>query len=258
MTAIGLAEIVAGHRARVAADRRSFEAELEIARNSPSPRDFAGALGDDKISLIAEVKRRSPSRGDLAPHLEPGPLAKAYVAGGASAVSVLTDENFFGGSWADLHEARSACGVPVLRKDFTLSPLDVCDVRSKGADAVLLIAAVLEDGLLAELVALAAELGLVALVETHTEGEIDRALAAGATVVGINQRDLGDFTVDPERAARLASAVPAGCVRVAESGVRSPEDVRRAAAAGFDAVLVGEQLVTAADPEAEARRLVGG
>ena len=258
MTAVGLPEIVEVHRARVAADRRSFEAELETARNSPPPRDFSGALGGDEISLIAEVKRRSPSRGEFAPRLEAGSLAKAYVAGGASAVSVLTDEQFFGGSWADLHEARSACGVPVLRKDFTLSPLDVCDVRSQGADAVLLIVAVLEDGLLADLITLAAELDLAALVETHSEGEIDRAIAAGATLVGINQRDLGDFTVDSGRAARLASAVPAGCVRVAESGVRSPEDVRRASEAGFDAVLVGEQLVTAQNPEAEARRLVQG
>lgn len=253
-----LAAIVEHHQRRVADDPRSAERLLEEARSRPAPRDFAAAISGSGISLIAEIKRRSPSRGWLARDLDPAQLAKAYAAGGATCLSVLTDAEFFGGAWEDLAEARQAAGLPVLRKDFTLSPLDVCDARLNGADAILLIAAVLDDAQLRDFRALADELGLGALVEAHDEREIDRALASGATVVGVNQRDLGDFSVDPERAARLAGRIPATVLSVAESGVRSRADVQRAAEAGYSAVLVGEHLVTSADPESAARALLEG
>ncbi|HET6775210.1 MAG TPA: indole-3-glycerol phosphate synthase TrpC, partial [Acidimicrobiales bacterium] len=198
--------------------------------------------------VIAEVKRRSPSRGDLAAGLDPAALAADYERGGATCLSVLTDGEFFGGSPDDLRAARAATRVPVLRKDFTVSPADVCDARIMGADAVLLIAAALDDDELADLHTLAVDVGLDALVEVHDEAELDRALAAGAHLVGVNQRDLVTFEVDHERAARVGAAIPPTVVRVAESGVRGPDDAATLAAAGFDAVLVGELLVTSGDP----------
>jgi indole-3-glycerol phosphate synthase len=202
--------------------------------------------------VIAEVKRRSPVKGDLAPGIDPAALAAAYARGGAACVSVLTDVDFFGGSYRDLAETRRGAGpdLPILRKDFTVSPNDVADTRMIGADAVLLIVAALDDTELADLHALAGELGLDALVEVHDEAELDRALASGATLVGVNQRDLETFEVDPERAARLATHMPDGVVRVAESGIGGPDDARRLAGAGYHAVLVGESLVRSADPAA--------
>jgi indole-3-glycerol phosphate synthase len=200
------------------------------------------------MAVIAEIKRRSPSKGDLFPDLDPGLLAKQYADGGAACLSVLTDQAFFGGSQDDLQAARAAVAVPVLRKDFTVGPADVCDTRIMGADAVLLIVAALDDAELADLHALAVELGLDALVEVHDEPELERALAVGATLVGVNQRDLVTFEVDHDRARRVAAAMPADVVRVAESGVRGPEDAASLQAAGYDAVLVGETLVTSGDP----------
>ncbi|MDP9387959.1 MAG: indole-3-glycerol phosphate synthase TrpC, partial [Actinomycetota bacterium] len=208
-------------------------------------------------AVIAEVKRRSPSRGDLAPGLVPAALARAYAEGGAACLSVLTDARFFGGSPADLGDARAAVPLPVLRKDFTVSEHDVCDARLMGADAVLLIVAALDDAKLAAFAALAAELGLDALVEVHDEAELERALAAGATLVGVNQRDLSTFEVDTDRAVRVAGAMPEGVVRVAESGIGGPDDVARLRHAGYHAVLVGESLVTSADPAAAVRALCG-
>ncbi|HEX6595909.1 MAG TPA: indole-3-glycerol phosphate synthase TrpC, partial [Acidimicrobiales bacterium] len=202
-------------------------------------------------ALIAEVKRRSPSRGDLNRGLDPALLAKSYEAGGAAALSVLTDERWFGGSAADLATARAACDLPVLRKDFTVDARDVADARLMGADAVLLIVAVLSDDELSTFGSLAAGLGMAALVEVHDEPELDRALAAGASVVGINSRDLRTFTIDRDLPARLRGRIPAGVVTVAESGIRGRADVP----AGFDAVLVGETLVTSADPVAALREL---
>lgn len=255
-----LEAIVAHHRSRAADDPRLLEELLVAARDSALPRNFAGALAvgaaGPGIALIAEVKRRSPSRGELAPGLVAADLAKAYAAGGAACLSVLTDERFFGGSWEDLGDSREASGLPVLRKDFTVSPLDLCDARINGADAVLLIVAILDDRELSDYLDLAADLELTALVEAHDEAEIDRAVRAGARLVGVNQRDLGDFSVDHSRAERLAGMIPPGVLSVAESGIRSPDDVRRAAAAGYSAVLVGEHLVTSEDPEGEARRLL--
>jgi len=246
-----LDKIVAAHRAAARADRRSL-AELEAdAAALPPPRGFASALRDRAgVSVIAEVKRASPSKGLLAPGLEPALLAKAYEAAGASCLSVLTDVEFFQGSRSDLEEARAAVELPVLRKDFTVCAADVLDARLMGADAVLLIASILAAGELSELVGLAGSLGLDALVEVHDEVEADRALSAGARLVGVNQRDLFTFEVDTGRALRVGASLPAGVVKVAESGISGPRDVAALAAGGFDAVLVGEALVTAADPGA--------
>jgi indole-3-glycerol phosphate synthase len=204
------------------------------------------------------VKRRSPSKGDLAADLDPAALAQAYEQGGATCLSVLTDAEFFGGSPDDLRAARAATRLPVLRKDFTVSPADVCDARIIGADAVLLIAAALDDDELADLHTLALDIGLDALVEVHDEAELDRALAAGAHLVGVNQRDLVTFEVDDERAVRVGAAIPPTVVRVAESGVRGPDDAAALADAGFDAVLVGELLVTSGDPAAAVELLRSG
>jgi indole-3-glycerol phosphate synthase len=205
--------------------------------------------------VIAEIKRRSPSKGDLAPDLDPASLAKAYVHGGAAAVSVLTDREFFGGSAEDLQSARAAVDVPVLRKDFVVSELDVCDARVMGADAVLLIVAALRDPELVKLHDLATDLGMDALVEVHDEIELKRAIAAGALIVGVNQRDLKTFEVDRNLARDLAEQMPADVVKVAESGIRGRQDAAALRAAGYDAILVGETVVTAADPAAAVREL---
>ncbi len=246
-----LDRILAAHRAAAAEDRRPLVDLLHAARSLPPARGFGAALvATPGLAVIAEVKRRSPSRGPLAPDLDPAALARHYAAGGAACLSVLTDTEFFGGSAADLAAARAACALPVLRKDFTVGPRDVCDARIMGADCVLLIANALGGGELAELCAVAAEVGIDALVEVHDEDDLARAVAAGATLVGVNQRDLVTFEVDPARAERLAPLLPAGTVAVAESGVRDGADAARLAAAGYRAVLVGEALVTAADPTA--------
>ena len=200
--------------------------------------------------MIAEIKRRSPSKGDLAIDLDPAALARMYEAGGAACLSVLTDVEFFGGSAADLHIARSACALPVLRKDFTVSARDVCDARLMGADCVLLIAAALDQAELESFLALARRIGLDVLVEIHDEPELDRAIAAGADLIGVNQRDLVTFTVDTARAVRMAPLMPDGVVRVAESGITGPADASVLASAGYHAVLVGEHLVTSGDPRA--------
>lgn len=244
-----LDEILAVHRNAAAADRRDLGELVAAARVLPPVRGFRAALAAHAgLAVVAEVKRRSPSKGDLAPGLDPAVVARAYQAGGASCLSVLTDARFFGGSPADLQAAAAAApGLPVLRKDFTVAPADVCDARLMGADAVLLIAAALGDAELADLSRLAADLGLDALVEVHDEAELERALVAGATLIGVNQRDLVTFAVDTGRAERLAASIPAGVVAVAESGVRDGDDARRLADAGFDAVLVGESLVRSAD-----------
>jgi indole-3-glycerol phosphate synthase len=252
-----LADILASHRARAAADDRSLSDLLQRAATTPPPRDFAGALRGEGLACIAEIKRRSPSKGELDPGLQPDLVAKEYVAGGAACLSVLTDVDHFGGSPADLASARQASGLPVLRKDFTVQEADVVDARLMGADAVLLIVAALDDDELRRCGDRAAELGLAALVEVHDEAELERALAAGARVVGVNQRDLRTFDVDPERACALAGRIPAGVLAVAESGIRDADDARRLAGAGYDAILVGEALVRAGDRAGALRGLVG-
>ncbi len=252
-----LAEILAAHRERAQADDRRLSDLVELADRSPRPRDFVGALAGPGLSCIAEIKRRSPSKGDLDPRLDPAVVAKEYLAGGAACLSVLTDAEHFGGSSEDLAAARQAVGIPVLRKDFTVQPADVADARLMGADAVLLIVAALDDIELRTCVALAAELGLAPLVEVHDEAELGRALAADAQLVGINQRDLRTFEVDHERACRLAGRIPVDVVAVAESGIRGAQDARRLAEAGYDAILVGESLVLAVDRPGALRELVG-
>jgi indole-3-glycerol phosphate synthase len=254
-----LADILVTHRARAAADHRDLDAVAARAATSglPAPRDFVAALRGEGLACIAEIKRRSPSKGDLDPDLQPEVVAKEYVAGGASCLSVLTDEQYFGGSVADLAAAREASGLPVLRKDFTVQELDVIDARLMGADAILLIAAALTDAELTGFSLRARSLGLAALVEVHDEAELERALAAEARLIGVNQRDLRTFAVDHELAVRLAPRIPADVVAVAESGIRHGDDARRLAEAGYDAVLVGETLVRSGDKEAALRTLVG-
>ncbi|HLN16752.1 MAG TPA: indole-3-glycerol phosphate synthase TrpC [Acidimicrobiales bacterium] len=253
-----LSEIVASHRQAAAADARDVVELVCQARSAPPTRPFTAALqASSGLAVVAEVKRRSPSKGDLAPGLDPAEVAKAYAAGGAAGLSVLTDGAYFGGSPADLAAARSASGLPTLRKDFTVAEVDVCDARLMGADAVLLIVAALADDELARLQALADELGLDALLEVHDEDELARALALSPRLVGVNQRDLVTFEVDPERAARLAAHIPGDVVAVAESGISGPDDAARLAAAGYQAVLVGESLVTAPDRTAAVGALVG-
>ena len=253
-----LDKIVAHHRARASADTRSLDNLVADAMAMPAARGFAASLRTasvERLAVIAEIKRRSPSKGDLNAGLDPAAMAVAYETCGASAMSVLTDEPHFGGSVADLQTARAACGLPVIRKDFTVGPRDVCDARLMGADCVLLIAAALSTREVVEYHALATSIGLDVLVEIHDEAELDVALAAGASLVGVNQRDLVTFAVDHERAVHMASRMPAGVVRVAESGVRGPEDARSLRAAGYDAVLVGESLVTSGDVCASLRAL---
>jgi len=254
--------ILEWHRNRAKHDERRLEDLLERARAMPQTRGFESTLrsapcAPNRIAVIAEIKRRSPSKGDLLPGLGASTLAGAYERGGAACLSVLTDTVHFGGSPIDLAEARAATALPVLRKDFTVSAADVADARLMGADAVLLIVAALEQAELVQLVALSADLGIDPLVECHDEAEVERALAAGATLIGINQRDLVTFAVDAARAEKLAAVLPEHVVKVAESGVDGAEACLRLAAAGFAAVLVGEHLVTAADPERAVRSLAG-
>lgn len=246
-----LDRILDAHRVRAARDDRPLDELAAKAAAAEPARGFRAALvGDPGLSVIAEIKRRSPSKGDLNPTLDPAAMAHAYAGGGAACLSVLTDHEFFGGSADDLRRARAACHLPVLRKDFTIAERDVYDARLMGADCVLLIVAALTDAELARFVAAAREVGLDALVEVHDDAELARAIAAGADLVGVNQRDLVTFEVDHERAARLALQFPPGVVKVAESGVRGAEDAVRLARAGYDAILVGESLVTAGDPGA--------
>lgn len=246
--------ILAAHRTLAGADPRPLDVLVERARDLPPARGFRQALvqasAAGSVGVIAEVKRRSPSKGPLAPDLDPAALARAYESGGAACLSVLTDVEFFGGSADDLRAARAACSLPVLRKDFTVSAHDVCDARQMGADCVLLIAAALDDRELRELHDLATALAFDALVEIHDEAELERALAVGAALIGVNQRDLVTFEVDTARAERMASVMPEGVVLVAESGIAGPADARALRAAGYHAVLVGESLVTAPDPAA--------
>ena len=252
-----LDRIVAAHRRAAAADTRTLD-ELERAALAGRPvRPFRAALVTPGIGVIAEIKRRSPSKGDLAPDLVPAVLAKAYADGGADCLSVLTDVEFFGGAPDDLAEARNAVDLPILRKDFTVSEADVYDARAMGADAVLLIVAALSQAELSALRLLAHQLDMAALVEVHDDDELQRAVDAGVKLVGVNQRDLRTFEVDIGRAERLAEAMPPGIVKVAESGIRDADDVSRLAACGYDAILVGESLVTSADPTAAVRTLKG-
>ncbi len=254
-----LDDIIAGVRDDLAAREASvpFAEIVRAAERAPAARDGEAALRRPGLALIAEVKRASPSRGPLAEIGDPAALAAAYAAGGASAISVLTERRRFGGSLADLDVVRAAVDLPVLRKDFMVSGYQVHEARAHGADIVLLIVAALSQAELASMLTLTRSLGMTALVEVHDEGELERAVDAGARVLGVNARNLKTLDVDPGTFARLAPLVPDGCVRVAESGVRGPEDARAYAAQGADAVLVGEALVTGGDPAGAVGAIVG-
>ncbi|HEY0903318.1 MAG TPA: indole-3-glycerol phosphate synthase TrpC [Marmoricola sp.] len=254
-----LDDIVAGVRADLAERQAAVpERELRAQVASAAPtRDPMPAFRSPGLSVIAEVKRRSPSKGDLADIVDPGGLARAYAEGGAAAISVLTEARRFNGSLEDLRTVRAAVDVPLLRKDFIVTTYQLLEARAAGADLVLLIVAALDDATLARLHAEARELGLTALVEVHDEAEIDRALAAGAALVGVNARNLKTLEVDPDTFGRLAARVPDGVVRVAESGITGAEDAARYAAEGADVVLVGEALVKDGDPAAAVAAMRG-
>ena len=246
---------------RADATRRRAEGALGLAQSAAraagAPRDFAGRLARPGLALIAEIKRASPSAGEIAVGARPAALARAYEAGGAAAVSVLTEPDHFKGSLDDLRETRSACALPVLRKDFLCDALHVWEARAAGADAVLLIVAALTQTELVTLSDLATDLGMAALVEVHSAPEVERALLAGARIVGINTRDLATLEVDPAVVAKLRPLVPDGVVVVGESGVASRSDVEDLEAAGVDAILVGEAIMRAADPAAKIAELLG-
>ena len=250
-----LDEILAAHRQTAAVDQRAFEHLKEEALACPPARGFESALrrarsegGANKGAVIAEIKRRSPSKGNLRPMLDPVALARSYAEGGASCLSVLTDREYFGGSPSDLKAAGMGCDLPLLRKDFTVDARDICDAKIMGADAVLLIVSALEEAELVDFVVLAQELGMDALVEAHDARELELARNAGATLIGVNQRDLRTFEVDRDLALKLLSEFPKDAVKVAESAIGRPADARRLFEGGFDAILVGESFVKSSHP----------
>jgi indole-3-glycerol phosphate synthase len=253
-----LDEIVAGVREDLAVReaRRPLDEVKAAALDARPALDALAALRAPGVGVIAEVKRRSPSKGDLAAIPDPAELAAQYAAGGARVISVLTERRRFGGSQADLDAVRAVVDVPILCKDFVVSSYQVHEARAHGADVVLLIVAALEQNALVGLLERVESLGMTALVEVHTEAEADRALSAGASVIGVNARDLTTLQVDMSTFERIAPGLPSGIVKVAESGVRGPRDLIAYAAAGADAVLVGEGLVTAADPRQAVADLV--
>ncbi len=252
-----LDEIIAHKRAEVAAARTAVPLDVlkERARRDSLPLDFFEALAQDGLSVIAEIKQRSPSAGLIREVVDPAEMARRYVAGGAHAISVVTDGPFFGGRAEHVRVVRAAVPVPILRKDFILEEYQVYESRALGSDAVLLIVSALDQAPLRELIILAASLGMGALVEVHTEAEVDRALAAGAEMIGINNRDLRTFKVDLETTARLRARIPARVVVVSESGIETAADVQRVCRAGIDAILVGTALMASPDPAAHLRAL---
>jgi len=257
-----LKAIVAAREASVERARAAtpLEAVRRAAAAAPPARPLAACLRTPgKVTVIAEIKRASPVKGILREEFDPVALARAYTWGGAAAISVITEEDFFRGSPAFLPAVREATPLPLLRKDFLFDPYQIYESRALGADAVLLIAAILDQAQLAGLLALTRELGMEALVEVHTAAELRRALAAGARLIGINNRDLRSFRTDLNTTLELRGHIPDPEVTVvSESGIRAPEDLRRLAAAGVHAALIGEALVRAPNPEARLRELVEG
>lgn len=253
-----LADLTAGavEDARRREESLSLRTVERVAEDQPAPLDALDALAPaDRVKIIAEVKRASPSRGDLADIPDPAAQARRYQAGGASAISVLTEERRFKGSLDDLRSVRAAVGLPVLRKDFIATEYQVLEARAAGADLVLLIVAALEQPILQRLFELIGDLGMTALVEAHTADELDRAFDTGARLVGVNARNLSTFELDRDLFGELADRYPPGVVRIAESAVKTPDDVAHYRAAGADVVLVGEALVTG-DPEATLREFL--
>ncbi len=263
-----LAAILAAERRRLAAAEQAVPlARLRARAAERKPRDFVAALRAGRenpagLAIIAEIKQASPSRGLLRTELDVAAIAQAYAGAGAAALSVLTEGPHFRGDLAYLDRARRACALPILRKDFTVAEYQIWEAAANGADAVLLIVAILRDDRLHALLRMAGEAGLAALVEVHDAAELRRAKAAlsaapdTVALVGVNNRDLKTFQVNPARAIELAAELPAGVVAVAESGLRRQEDLRRAAAAGYGAALIGERFMTAADPGAALAELL--
>ncbi|WP_067697400.1 indole-3-glycerol phosphate synthase TrpC [Nocardia jejuensis] len=253
-----LDSILDGVRADVAAREALLDLQgvKKAAAAAPSPRDAKAALHADGIGVIAEVKRASPSKGSIASIPDPAVLARAYEDGGARIISVLTEQRRFNGSLADLDAVRAVVDIPILRKDFIVGPYQIHEARAHGADVILLIVAALEQDVLSALIDRTESLGMTALVEVHTEEEADRALEAGATVIGVNARNLKTLEVDRDVFARIAPGLPSDVIRIAESGIRGTADLLAYAGAGADAVLVGEGLVTSGDPRAAVAELV--
>ncbi|MGH9687337.1 MAG: indole-3-glycerol phosphate synthase TrpC [Candidatus Acidiferrales bacterium] len=241
------------HRKRVLPD---VALKLAAEKAGP-PRDFSAALRRDAINIIAELKKASPSRGLIRENYAPADLASLLQRFSAAALSVLTEEDFFLSSLADLKAARKVTQIPVLRKDFIVDPWQVWESRAAGADAFLLIVAILDDDLLRELLALGRSLKMEPLVEVHSRAELDRAVSAGARIIGVNNRDLRDFSVRIDTSLELIDSIPDDCIAVSESGLRSHDDLARLRGAGFDAFLIGERLMDSADPAAPLRDLLG-
>ncbi len=255
-----LDEIVVAKRAEVATARAECPLEQLITRapEMPSPRDFRAALlGPGPIRLIAEIKKASPSAKVIRPDFDPVAIARTYEEHGASCLSVLTDTPFFHGHLAHLTEVRGVAAIPVLRKDFLIDEYQIVEARVAGADAVLLIAEILDDTMLTRFREQANRLGMAALVEFHDAANLDRVLASGADLIGINNRDLNDFSTDLEHTLRLRDRIPPEVVLVSESGIRTRADVLRLEAAGISAILVGESLMRSADIGLAVSRLLG-
>jgi indole-3-glycerol phosphate synthase len=254
-----LDRIVEARRESVARRKRVLpEAVLKIAAQKiDRPRDFERALVRDGLSVIAELKKASPSRGVICQDYQPDALAPRLEAAGAAALSVLTEEDFFSGSLEDLKVARQATAIPVLRKDFIIDPWQVWEARAAGADSFLLIAAIVDDDALGEMLRLGRSLEMEPLVEVHSRQELDRALTARARIIGVNNRDLRTFEVRLETSFDLVEAIPEDCIAVSESGLRTQDDVARLRRAGFDAFLIGEHLMREADPSRPLRELIG-
>jgi indole-3-glycerol phosphate synthase len=255
-----LDRIVEARRESVAHRKRVLpEVALKIAieKKIPPPRDFASALTRNGINIIAELKKASPSKGLLREEYTPTVLASGLESAGAAALSVLTEEDFFHGSLGDLKEASRVTKIPILRKDFIIDPWQVWEARATGADSFLLIAAILSDSALRELLVLGRSLNMEPLVEVHDQAELDRVIAAGAKIIGVNNRDLRDFQVHIETSLSLIEVIPDECIAVSESGLRTHEDIERLRRAGFDAFLIGEHLMKEADPGSALRALRG-
>jgi indole-3-glycerol phosphate synthase len=253
-----LDRIIEARRAAIAHRQKSVpEAVLRFGvKQAPPVRDFAAALGRESVNVIAELKKASPSRGMIRADFSPAILAKALESAGAAALSVLTEEEFFQGDLKYVREAHEAVGLPVLRKDFIIDPWQVWEARAANADSFLLIVAALSGERFAELLALGRELGMEPLVEVHTRHELSQALAAGAHIIGVNNRDLRTLEVRVETSFELIADIPDQCIAVCESGLRSHDDLTRLRAAGFDAFLIGEHLMLQSDPAAALRALL--
>jgi indole-3-glycerol phosphate synthase len=252
-----LARIVARKREELSRAPLPIEQwERQASELAPRRRDFRAALRAKAPAIIAEVKKASPSKGVFSADFNPARIASAYERGGAAAVSVLTDESFFQGGLADLEAARAAIALPVLRKDFTIAESQILEAAAHGADAILLIAAILTEREIRDFRDRAAALGLAALVEVHNRRELDVAIAAGSDLIGVNNRDLTTFDVTLETSIDLAAHMPPGALLVSESGIHSAADIARLRAAGYSAFLVGEHLMKSGDPEAALLRLV--